>query len=457
MLVALGLVAGPARAQASAPPAPMTLEESVRYALEHHPDMRLGEAQVRLASQFLKQRLGEQRPNFGLSGVFLRQGPTLPSFQPGGAPIIPGQRYNASLAFRQPVFDSGLREANEKSARIGVSAQNEVLSQLRDDITLDVSTAYYNVLRAQSLLQVADARLASAREQLRVAEARFKADVAPRFDVVRAETEVRNAETDVIAARNGVELAEASFNYSLGREVTTPVQLAPAAAAPAVDILLSVALQTAMQHRPRLRERSHRLDAARQDVRAARAANRPSVDWVAEYDRRSSTGFSPNWGWNMGVSLSFPFFDSGITRSRVHQAQERAEEERAQGERDQQRVELQVRQALLNLGNARERLASAQQELVLAQESLRIANVRYNAGVGTTVEVTDAQLAMARAATNVANGKFDILVAIAQLEYATGTPVAEMQARAAGTGGPTPTAPAGAAPPRDLEKDSRKG
>lgn len=431
VLFALG-AAGPVQAQAEPPL--MTLEESIQYAIEHHPELQAANASIREASHLFHQRLAERRFSVGLTGSFLKQGPPLAGFTSRGSPIVPDQRYNASLGFRLPLFDGGLRSANQQAARADLAAEHLAYEQTRSDVALQVAVAYYNVLRAHALREVAETRLASAREQLRVAQARFRAGEAPRFDVVRAETEVRNAETDLLTARNGVQLAEAAFNNALGRDVETPVRLAPVAEAASVPAIAEeVALAVARERRPLLQEQHYRLEAGAHQVDAVRAGRKISIDWVAQYDRRTPTGISGfGFGWNIGVVAAFPFFDNGVTHHRVRQAEERLARSRAEHERDRQLVELQVRQSLLNLRNAAERVASAQAELTLAQEALRIAQVRYQGQVGIAVEITDAQHAVARAATNLANGKYDLLIALRALEYATGATLAELQARMAG-------------------------
>ena len=89
-----------------------------------------------------------------------------------------------------------------------------------------------------------------------------------------------------------------------------------------------------------------------------------------------------------------------------------------------------MRQAQLDLIEARQRIGTAQKELASAREALRVAEVRYRAGVGTNVEVTDAQVAVARAGQNVADAEFDYQTAIVRLEYATGASAEALRAGA---------------------------
>jgi outer membrane protein TolC len=293
---------------------------------------------------------------------------------------------------------------------------------------------------------VAQERRTSAVEQLRVARARFESDVSPRFDVIRAEAELANADQDVIVAQNEVALAEAALNTALGREVTTPIRLNPETGTPPADVPFDAAREAALRNRPQLEAIRKTIEAGRQEVRARRRENYPQVGLSGGYNRPNPGGFaSTAYRYEVGLVMTFPFFDNGLTKGRVREAEAGVEADRQVLEQARQQVELDIRQAQLQINEALQRVRTAEQEQRSAREALRVAEVRYRAGVGTTVEVTDAQVAVARAGQNLANARFDYETAVARLEFATGVPV-ETLAAAPGTpaspGTPAPAAPA---------------
>jgi outer membrane protein TolC len=108
-------------------------------------------------------------------------------------------------------------------------------------------------------------------------------------------------------------------------------------------------------------------------------------------------------------------------RGRVREAQAGLESDRQLLESERLRISLEVRQAYLDLQEARARIHVARKEQDAAREALRVAQVRYSAGLGTSVEVTDAQVALARAGQNLADARYDELASAARLEAATGT------------------------------------
>ncbi|HEU4752603.1 MAG TPA: TolC family protein, partial [Armatimonadota bacterium] len=369
---------------------------------------------------------------------------------------VPPYRWDVAVSLSQIIFDWGQRSARQRVAERETQAAGFSLSETRNNVQLVVSTAFYDVFRGQQLVAVALERQAAAQEQLRVARARFESDVSPRFDVIRTEAELADAQQEVIRAQNEVALAEAAFNTALGRDVTTPVALRPEPQPVEPEVPFERAREAAIQHRPQLEALRQTIEADRQEVRARRAENKPQVALGSTYDRPNPGGFaSTPHRYNVGLTMTFPFFDSGLTRGRVREAQAITEADRQRLEQARQQVELDIRQAQLDAAEALKRITTAEAEQRSARESLRIADVRYRSGVGTNIEVTDAQVALARAGQNLANARFDYQVALARVEYATGVPMEALTGAAPLPPPPGAPAPAPEAPSPRIESQPR--
>ncbi len=405
---------------------PLDLEEAIAYAYEHNPQIAGAAAEVRAARARVGQTKAVRQPQLGVNGELFHQGPQL-SFGGTANPIVPAVRWSVGVFLSQIIFDWGQRAALQRSAQKEAKAIDLRLGESRNNVRLVVSAAYFNVLRAQRLLSVANDRRASAQEQLRVATERFTNDIAPRFDVIRTEAELANAEQEVIQAQNEIALAEATFNTALGRDVATPVALKPETPELTPPVPFDTARRATLQNRPELRAQEELIEANKDLVRARRAENKPQISLQSNYTQRTATGFNTGQNYAAGLVMTFPFFDSGLTRNRVREAQAQTDVQRAFYERTRQQVELDLKQALLDMEEARRRIDAANKELTSAREALRVAEVRYRAGVGTNVEVTDAQVAVARAGQNVANARFDFLTAQARAENAAGAPVTALR------------------------------
>jgi outer membrane protein TolC len=340
---------------------------------------------------------------------------------------VPDVRWSVGVFLSQILFDWGQRSALQRSSEKEANAATLRVGESKNNIRLVVSAAYYNVLRAQRLMNVATERRESAQEQLRVATERFNNDVAPRFDVIRSEAELANAEQEVIQAQNEIALSEATFNTALGRDVAMSVALKPETSELTTPVPFETARKATLKNRPELLAQDELIKANQDLVRARRAENKPQVSLQSGYSRQNPTGFNTGQSYNAGLVMTFPFLDSGLTRNRVREAQAQTEIQQHFYEQTRQQVELDLKQALLDMEEARLRINSANKELTSAREALRVAEVRYRAGVGTNVEVTDAQVAVARAGQNVANARFDFLTALARTENAAGAPVTALR------------------------------
>jgi len=401
---------------------PFTLDEAVAFALKNNPRVGGAAAQVRQARARITQQRALRGPQLGVNNNVFRQGPVIPGFSPGSPPAFPPHRYNVGVFISQVVFDWGQRASRQSAAEREAAAAEFRTAETQNDVRLVVAATFLNILRAQQLLIVANERSESTAEQLRVAKARFEADVAPRYDVIRSEAEHANAQQSVIEAQNDVALAHAAFNTALGRPVETPVLLRYEPEPPRPEVPFDAARDTGLENRPQLDALREDIKSGQHEVKARRAENRPQIAIAGAYDRPNPGGFAPTaYRYNLGLVMTWPFFDSGFTRGRVREAQGLLEEDRKAFDQARQQMELDVRQALLDIDEAQKRITVARTELTASREALRVSEVRYRAGVGTNVEVTDAQVATARAGQNVANAQFDYETAIARLEYATGT------------------------------------
>lgn len=409
----------------------LSLGQAVQAALQNNPRLKAAEARVGQAEARLDAAKAAKGFHLNFQSTAIRSGPevsfSLAPFGAGEVVVSPTFRYIHSLRLQKNVYDGGRRAAQQEIAQIGLGVAQHSWQQIRDDVMMEAKIAYFEVLRARRLREVGQETLKAAEEHLRVTKARFEAGVAARFDVLRSEAEVEDTRQALIDDEALVALAEAQFNTVLGRPLTTPVNVASIEETPLVDVTLEKALETAHVRRPELLALQQQVGIAQQQIRLARAGWKPNLDVVSNYDRSKATAFQKSTSYAITAILTVPLLDSGLARSQVAEAQKGLKETEQNIESVRQRVELEVKQAYLNLVRARQRRVTAEKQLAAAAESLRVSEVRYNAGVGTNVEVMDARVAWTRAQWNQVNALYDYLVALAQLEHAMGTTIAEMK------------------------------
>lgn len=413
----VGLVLSGAMAQER-----LDLEACYRIALERNPQLRAAKEQAEGARARVEQ--AEAAQGFSLNARYTqtRLGPEV-SFQPApGAPrftVVPGSRSDATFTLQRVLYGEAL-DHSERAARWGYEASRQNEEQVRQEVLLRVRSAYLNLLKAERLWEVAQQSLEQTRAHLKVAQAMFEAGVVARFDVLRAEVEVQNAEERLLQAENGVALAKAALNNAMGLPPESPLEVEPLTGELRPTPTYEESLEQAYRQRPELAALKAQWQAAQEQVRAARAGQRPTLLLNANYIRQTSTAFARNFSWNASLVVNWNLFDSGQVRSQVEQAEALVRQLEETMEQVRQGIALEVRQAVLNLETARKRVETTRKAVEQAEEAFRVAQLRYREGAGTSVEMTDAQVALTAARTSAVNALYDYELAWAQWEKAVG-------------------------------------
>lgn len=413
-------------------PPTLTIDDAVRMALANNPTIRRGRAQVEAARSRTMGAEAERLPQVDLRLEY-RRTPSPGTFEiPELGPDQPartvslgdGDTVAAVVAARQDLYTGGRVAAGVARARALLDIAIADLAASESQLALQTRMAYQNVLLAQSLIRSAEQNLASARAQLDVATARYEAGAAARFDVLRAQTQVSEAEQALTEARNREEGARVTLNRLLGISLDTEWAFSEPAQPPLPSQSLPALIQTARQHRAEILAARAQLLASEAGIKLAQSQRRPQVSLSADYTVvEDDSPFSEN-GLSLVAVAAIEVFDGGRTRAGIREAQANREEASANLEEITRAVEEDVRQAYLNLQTAKTTIETARARLRQAQEAHDIAVVRYQAGVGTAVEIADALAALASARANLDQATSEYSSAHARLLYALGTIVA---------------------------------
>lgn len=358
---------------------------------------------------------------------------------------------NASL----PIDISGQIRAQTDVARIQALADRFARDTVYNSLVLEAQTAYFGVLRAQHQVQVAQAALSNAQAQQTLSNQQYQAGTGQRIDVLRANTQVATAQQNLTQAKNSLALAQITLNDAVGRPLNAPTgavdvpgvttgvaatpmapPTAPTATPPvaptyfhspiadvnAIDVDQSI--QTATNARPELRQDLVNIQAAERSIKLAKSSLSPSLTLQAGANYNPTTSFSSprQRVAEVTANLDIPLFDSGLSRARVREARDTAQNARDLYGSHTTDVAMQVRQAYLNLQTAAQQIDAANVALQQAVAARQLAQTRYQGGVGLYLEVTDAESALTSAETNQVNAVYTYLTARAQFQNALGTP-----------------------------------
>lgn len=438
MFAGLVALAPSADAQATRP---VTLAEALTLAAQNNYGLRVAAFETTVARAQLAQveavRSGQlvltasyTRINERDGGTIVIPGGTIPGFPTPITITLPPPTpnlYSAALTYQVPLFTGGRIESQIALAQANLKGAEATVERVKQQVVLEVKQAYFQLLLAQAGIDVAGRTLATADENLRVARARVAAGASPRFDEVQAEVNQANARQGLIRARNGAALAQHALNALMALPLDTVLQPRETMSVIPVRGEVAALIHRAFEDRPELAEHRARVSAAVAAIEIARAGGRPALILSGGPSYGNAVGGSATpavtAGWSVTLSATVPLFDGGVTAQRIREAEARVEQLRAVEAQLRQGIELDVRRAMLNFASASEELVTADKIIEQAQEGLRIANVRFTAGVSTNLEVITAQGALSQAEANRILALFNANVARAQLERAVGGPV----------------------------------
>jgi outer membrane protein len=422
-----------AGALAQQQPSGLTLQDSIRIALQNSRSLRTVLEDERKANARVREAKGAGLPQLDISANYRRLDRVpkarFPSFDPVSGTftfneieIQPIDSGTGTVSLSQVVDISGVVRTATDAASLFSRIANLDVQRTRNEVVLQVKQAFYDVLRAQELVKVAEEALQNAEVRRRLAQAAVDAGVSPKLDVMRAEAAVAAAQQAVITARNALQLAKSAFNNVLGRRVDEPVELLPVEEQVPESADFNQYLQEALAKRPEMIQANLGISLAEKQITAAKRDQLPTVVVRGQWDFNLKTStFQPRESsFTTIAAVQFKIWDSGQTQGRVEQARADVDKAKITIENVREGIALEVRNAYLGLQEAREKVAVAEKGLQAATESLRVARLRYEAGVSNQLELSDAELAYTQAEQNLVNARYDLRVAWARLEKAMG-------------------------------------
>ncbi len=424
----LGLVELPPAPHAVAPagaPVPktaLTLEDCIAIALRKHPRIK-GARQDVVAGRFRTMgAFSNYLPQISFS--LNRNGVT--SFIPFGGFKNTTYSYDSTLwgfTGNWDIFDFGRTYYSVRSDAELEKALDKTLSSVEQNVVYDVRDAYYNLLRAQTLVKVAEDTLAQANEHLREARGFYDTGVKPRYDVTQAEVGVNNAKVQVIQAYDAVTQARIILNTRITVDPMAPTVVVDRPELEPMDKTLEQYLALAIENRPDIQALQSRRKAYGLAVKGALAGFMPVISASGAYDWNNFDSSAIIDTSSYQVGITFPLFQGFATVAQVGQARAAALSAEYRVEDSKLGVESDVASAYLAVQDAKARIAALKVSVRKAGENLDIAQGRYEAGVGNIIDVTDAQVQLTQARTDEAQAYYDYHLAYSRLLRSTGAGV----------------------------------
>jgi outer membrane protein len=397
----------------------LSLESYVNIAKKQNPQVRISGAA--LSSSIASQKASRSRLLPQINGQ-AQAGRSMSQLSPPSSGSYYNNNYSAGISGQQLLFDFGKSYYSTRASSQIVTASREDAKDALQNVILNARTAYYNYCLSKMLYTVAQEALSQSKAHLASAQALFEIGKQAKYTVTQAEVDVANAAVTVITTKNGVKLAKVQMDVAAGTTLADDPALTDSLDMAEPDITREQALSRALESRPELVSLRAHLESARLQLKSAKTALLPDLNASAGMGLQSGDASSWRQDWNIGVNLSVPLFEGGALVAAVDQAKAAVDQATAQLDASVQSVTSEIDQNYYGKTDAFERIAATQKLIMSAQEGLLLAQERFAAGAGATLEVTDAEAAVANAKSSHAQALFDYRTGHAKLLAAIGSP-----------------------------------
>ncbi|MCE5312220.1 MAG: TolC family protein [Nitrospiraceae bacterium] len=390
----------------------VSLERAVDIALRSNPLIAAAMSNTDINRSRIGQASAAYYPQIDLSAGANRFSPESSSSKRNG-------EYTSNATLRQNIYDFGKTSTQVNIQELLLESSTMDFSNVSQQITVAVKQAYFSVLQAEKNRDLALDVVKQFQEHLDIAIDMFKVGLKPKFDVTKAEVDLGNARLGLIKAENSLKLSRVNLKNAMGQPEAPDFKIVDILSFKKYELALPEAVDKAFANRPDLKSLSIKHKAAERNIELAQKSYYPSVTGSATYTK-AGDNLTPDNSWNVGAAITFPLFSGFLTKYQVEEA--RASLRVAQANQDtlRQTILLEVQQALLNLHEAEERVSIAELTVKQADENLSIAKGRYNTGVGSPIEVTDALTSYSNAKTAHTAALYDYKIAQANIEKAMG-------------------------------------
>jgi outer membrane protein len=402
-------------------PPTLTLEQAREMALANHPLLASLDYSSRAAAETPKQILSALAPqlNLGITASVADDNTRFAIQGLSSSLLI--SRAGAGVQLSQLITDFGRTRLLADSASSRADAQKEVVNSTRLQVLSAVDRAYYSILRARSLNRVAEQTVQARKLIVDQVEALTNSQLRSTLDLSFARVNLADAEILLNRARNEQGAAEAELTAALGLRERPVFQIDDRPVNEALPPEAEPLVQRALQDRPELRQLALELQSATQLLEAEKRLSKPTVSFVGSVGALPlAKGNYPNRYGAAGVSLSLPVFNGRLFESRQAEVALRMRAVEKLRESNANQIARDIRAAFLNARNSFDRLRLTQQLLDQARLSLDLAQTRYELGLGSIVELSQAQLSQTAADVASANARYEYQILRSVLRFQLG-------------------------------------
>ena len=403
----------------------LTLQQAEAQALQNHPQIQAAQKEINYANQLVVENRSSYYPTVA-GEITGSQGNDLSRIGAGDLSASRlFDRFGQGVVVRQLITDSGRTSNLVASSRFQAQAAVQDSQATRSDVLLRVTRSYFDVLRSQALVKVAQQTVATRQQLDDQVNELARNNLRSQFDASTADVNVSDAKLLLLRAQDSVQAALAELGRALGSDQPANYQLADEPLPPAPPATTDGLLAEALGNRPELASLRFSRLAAQRFADAEKDLSRPTVSAVAvggfvPFINTPATSPIPAEYEGIAANVHIPIFNGHLFSARKAAANEKTLQSEQKLRDEQQRISRDVRVVWAAANDAYQRIDVTAQFLRNATQALDLAQGRYDLGLSSIVDLTQAQLSLTQAEIENLNAKYDYQTQYQTVQYVAG-------------------------------------
>jgi outer membrane protein TolC len=406
---------------ALAMPVELSLAGSIALAYKNNPALQIVEARKEQSVWAVEEAQTNKAVSIDYTHMDIRS-TSPPTWLPSLAAVSPYNYFSNQITASIPLYTGGKIENAIDQAKLSHKVSELEITATKQQLKLETSMGYYNVMQNQTLLEIAKQTMNDFSAHLHRVQQMYDTGVVPWHDVLQTKVRLANAENNLVKAQNNYTLAIYSLNKTIGLPLRSEINLTEPLKYQQYTFDLDAIIAYGLGHRPEIAQRQAYVKIEQTQIRIAQSEQRPKVmlTGTIAWDDDDFAG-TDNRDWTAMLVTQFNVFDSGNTKAKIKQARSGTLAAQEQTRQTKDTISLEISDAYLSMTEAEKRIGTNKIAVEEASVNFDIAQRAYSAGVGTNLDVMDAELALNQAKTNYTNSLFDYNISKARLDKAIGS------------------------------------
>ncbi len=405
-------------------PDSLTLDQAISLTIRNYPLIKQQQEKLKAIDYRIEQQKSYFYPDVQGEASYTRIGP-LPSFNFGGEALVlaPADNYNLNIVLNEQLYDFGRRSASVDLTSSYKKSAADNVELVKSDLSYQTLQTFYSILFIEKSIAVKDTQIAALNAHLGVTIKRVESGSATDYDALSTQVRISRAQSEKLELQNQMKQQEIVLEQLLGKTqdstITVTGDFSPPSRVSSADSLINIAFQK----RQELKLAEDELNTSHLQENLAGLGDMPSVNATLSYGIKN--GYEPNLdamrgNWAAAFSVQVPIFNGFLTRYKESEARVNTNVSELNITTIKRNIISNVQQAAANLNSNLDQLNTTLTQVRFAEQTVLRAESRYNSGVGTNLDLLDAETSLAEARFFYLQNLFKSILSSYQLKKAVG-------------------------------------